>query len=438
MYRTRISGIHGFSLVELLVAMVIGLIGSIIIFQVYAGFEGQRRNTTSGGDATTNMAAATNALEQAGRDAGYGLNFPTHMGCAAIGWTENANPTVLPHVPGKIYALKLMPVNIVRTGNVATGAFESLTFSRNTNDNSYSVTTLKSPMDSGPLDVPPPAIPAAATTTEAPLCLENTYGIKNGDVLVLAEHKTTDTGVKAGKITCAVTEVTGMRTDPRCLKPLIDHTYGSFTSGDPLIPGTQYSYFNKPGGLGSIADTGAVGTALDSLDSTLDSPARNAPALFTFKSGAYVMNLGPKKNGGVSGFQSTTFTRQNDQLMVSSTPGDPGVALVDGIVFMDAQYGSASSPTTTSPTLTYSKLLPETATNDPKISQNTWFSLRTVRLVLITKSSQYDKDYTSPAAITVWTSPLDVTYNIPAGDARHYRYKVVELVIPLRNMFWKP
>jgi hypothetical protein len=44
---------RGFSLVELLVAAAIGIIASLAIFQVFAVFEGQKRTTTSGGEAQT-------------------------------------------------------------------------------------------------------------------------------------------------------------------------------------------------------------------------------------------------------------------------------------------------------------------------------------------------------------------------------------------------
>lgn len=40
----------GFSLVELMVAVVIGLIGTLVMFQVFAVSEGQKRTTASGGD----------------------------------------------------------------------------------------------------------------------------------------------------------------------------------------------------------------------------------------------------------------------------------------------------------------------------------------------------------------------------------------------------
>ena len=46
----KLSRDAGFSLVELMVAVVIGLIGTLVMFQVFAVSEGQKRTTASGGD----------------------------------------------------------------------------------------------------------------------------------------------------------------------------------------------------------------------------------------------------------------------------------------------------------------------------------------------------------------------------------------------------
>jgi len=66
---------YGFSLVEILVAMVIALLGTIIIFQVFAVSEGIRRTSTSGGDAQQFGALALFTLERDVRVAGYGKQF---------------------------------------------------------------------------------------------------------------------------------------------------------------------------------------------------------------------------------------------------------------------------------------------------------------------------------------------------------------------------
>ncbi|MDP2694617.1 MAG: prepilin-type N-terminal cleavage/methylation domain-containing protein, partial [Gallionella sp.] len=70
----------GFSLVEIMVGMVIGLISTIIVMQVFATFEGQKRTTTGGSDAQTNGGVGLYTLERDMRMAGYG--FADATGCA--------------------------------------------------------------------------------------------------------------------------------------------------------------------------------------------------------------------------------------------------------------------------------------------------------------------------------------------------------------------
>ena len=54
----------GFTLVEVMVAMVIGMIGIIIMMQVFASAEGQKRTTTGTGDAQSNGAMAIYTLQR--------------------------------------------------------------------------------------------------------------------------------------------------------------------------------------------------------------------------------------------------------------------------------------------------------------------------------------------------------------------------------------
>src|ERR1700724_2221820 len=72
---------HGFSLIEIMVGVVIGMIAVLIIYQVFAAAEGIKRNTTSVGDAQQNglfssfmlgieLANSGNALASAARELG--------------------------------------------------------------------------------------------------------------------------------------------------------------------------------------------------------------------------------------------------------------------------------------------------------------------------------------------------------------------------------
>lgn len=64
---------NGFGLIEIMVGLVIGLVAMLIIGQVTAVFEAQKRTSTGGGDAQSNGATALMALEREIRMAGYGL-----------------------------------------------------------------------------------------------------------------------------------------------------------------------------------------------------------------------------------------------------------------------------------------------------------------------------------------------------------------------------
>ncbi|MGB8856654.1 MAG: prepilin-type N-terminal cleavage/methylation domain-containing protein, partial [Burkholderiales bacterium] len=64
-YRTlRADKQSGFSLVEVMVGLLIGLLGTIVIFQVFSISEGQKRTTTSGNDANQSGVFALYTLER--------------------------------------------------------------------------------------------------------------------------------------------------------------------------------------------------------------------------------------------------------------------------------------------------------------------------------------------------------------------------------------
>jgi type IV pilus assembly protein PilW len=64
---------RGFSLVELMVGMAIGLLATVVIMQVLAASEAQKRTTTGGADAQTNGNIAVFTVQREASLAGYGL-----------------------------------------------------------------------------------------------------------------------------------------------------------------------------------------------------------------------------------------------------------------------------------------------------------------------------------------------------------------------------
>jgi type IV pilus assembly protein PilW len=108
---------------------------------------------------------------------------------------------------------------------------------------------------------------------------------------------------------------------------------------------------------------------------------------------------------------------------------------------MKAMYGKAT--TIGGPVAAYDKTAPTSNTD--------WQKVTSVRIAVVARSNQYEKDIVT-AAVPQWdvgaaiavastatcngTSKclsLDVS-TLP--DWQHYRYKVYDTIVPLRNMIW--
>ncbi|MDP3699917.1 MAG: PilW family protein [Hylemonella sp.] len=72
----------GFGLVEIMVAMLIGLFGVLIMLQVLTVSEEQKRTTTSGNDAMNEGVLALYAMQTDVRMSGYGITDAKILGCA--------------------------------------------------------------------------------------------------------------------------------------------------------------------------------------------------------------------------------------------------------------------------------------------------------------------------------------------------------------------
>ncbi len=96
----------GFSLIEMMVGLVIGMIAVVVVMQVFALSEGNKRTTTGNDDAQTSGALALTALQRDIRQAGYGISDFAVIGCNVTilpsGWTVPAmapvaiNPAGIP------------------------------------------------------------------------------------------------------------------------------------------------------------------------------------------------------------------------------------------------------------------------------------------------------------------------------------------------------
>lgn len=118
----------GFSLVEIMVGMTLGLFTVLVIMQAFSVFENQKRTTTAGSDAQENGLMAIVQLEQDIRNAGAGITDSAAFNCNAIfSYYESGGTTTIPApgVPSSVMA----PVAITDGG--ATGS-DTITMTRGT------------------------------------------------------------------------------------------------------------------------------------------------------------------------------------------------------------------------------------------------------------------------------------------------------------------
>ena len=81
----------GMTMVEILVAVMIGLIGILIITQAYITGDRFNRSTLGEGGAQTNGLLALYSVERDMRVAGYGISNTAAMGCNQIYWYYDPN-----------------------------------------------------------------------------------------------------------------------------------------------------------------------------------------------------------------------------------------------------------------------------------------------------------------------------------------------------------
>jgi type IV pilus assembly protein PilW len=104
----------GMTLVELLVAMLLGLITTYFIAQVFAVAEGQKRTATFGTDAQVNGAVALHTLRRHVMSSGYGVvSAPSALGCPMHGQFGTAGTTTASP------AMTLAPLVITAAGSAS-------------------------------------------------------------------------------------------------------------------------------------------------------------------------------------------------------------------------------------------------------------------------------------------------------------------------------
>jgi len=378
---------RGFSMVELMVAMVISLIGVIIIFQVFETSEGVRRTATSGGDAQQNGAVALYFMERDLRNAGMGINDTIYYApvCNMIG-SDSSRTT--PNLPPMILA----PAFIAAGANAQTPDQLSVFYgSQNQIANS---TTLVANM----------VLPTS------PLTVQTRFGFRPGDLVLLLEPG-------SGK-NCAFMEVTSL---PAVPSNQINHDPGTYTLAAGLV--SVPARFNPAAGMGVTyggANTASVARVfnLGNLHDDLNFPASQNVTLPVYNLYSIAAN--------------NTLTVSNAFVISGGEPAVNSVA--DNIVHMRADYGVDDGPANDGILDRYISATPN------------WSQVIAIRIAVVARSALAEKPAGGGATCNTTTVPP--TWSGDTGGARSfdlsadpdwkcYRYRMFETTVPLRNWIWK-
>jgi type IV pilus assembly protein PilW len=349
------SASAGFSLVEIMVGLIIGMIGVVVIMQVFAVSEGQKRTTTGGGDAQTNGAIALQILQSDVRQSGYGVSAYNLIGCSVL------------VRPGVTFAMVPVTIN-------------------------------------------PAAIPAGDPGTDTLLVMYgNGNGSSEGDGVMTQP-------LAAG--TAALPDIYAVQTPT------------SFAVNDRIIAEPRIRPDPCNLALTQVASVGA-----GSASNVIVTPGTGLAGM-TF--GA-LYNLGPAPAILVYAIRGGNLTvcdyMANDCANAANT-GNATVwaPIVNNIVSLRAQYGRDTSGAMDG----IVDLYDQAVAAPPAVSsvQCGWARVSAVRLALAARSGQYEKDSVTAAA-PAWAgsagAPIDLTAD---GEWRHYRYKVLQTVVPIRNIAW--
>jgi type IV pilus assembly protein PilW len=386
---------RGVSLVELMVAMTISLIGTIIIFQVFEMSEAIKRTTTSGGDAQQNGVIALYSIEHDLRNAGMGFNDVAQAGCNIIGYDNTRVPTDFP-VAGA--TLQLVPVRIAPGADARTP--DQVTVMYGSQTHIASPTTLNTTM---------------ATSTD-PVRVKSTYGFRAGDLVLLRETGTTKN--------CSIIELTSVLGDE------LRHQSGTYTLDGGA---STTSRFNKPAGLGLVYGVTPV-TNVYNLGTLYPESRLPVHTVWTISNNALttlsVFVVSPPSQIADNIVHMRALYGLDDGVNNATVPYSTSFVAGDGLVdrFVDGNT------------------VPD------------WRYVIAVRLVIVARSAQPEipaagrgAPCDTTAAEPTWSGSawsgapwlfntrLDLSRadDTPQSNWQCYRYKTFETTVTLRNWLWK-
>lgn len=368
---------RGFSLPELMVSLVIGLVLVLAITVIVARQEDIRRSVTSGNDLSSNSAYSAFVLDRELRHAGSGLVGSVNWGCPVAVSRNNAQllPTLAPF-PAPFAAIPATVPLAPVIAHASAGANGSDVLAVMAGNSGLSESGL-------------PIAPMSATAGQVQL--NNTIGMRGGDLILVTQ---------AGA----------------CMLQQVSNGFAGGATPTLTFGGTYAADTIGSVSLTDFASSSSNGSAYVSV---LGNTVGNRPRF------------------QLLGIDSYNTLVTYDLLNLSTTAPQP---LVEGVVELKVRYGidgtGARTAVTTWVAPSAAGYTAADLSNGTSVAQTTLGNILAVRVGLVIRSDQAAKEAVTGDTITLFGDlggALTHTYNVPAGTQQQ-RYRAVEFTIPLRNV----
>ncbi|WP_303783962.1 PilW family protein [Azovibrio restrictus] len=372
----------GFGLVEIMVGVVIGMIASIIVFQVFEVTERQKRIATGGADAQTNGAYALYMMERDIRMAGFGLENDVASKCEKGKlYSYYADQKT----PGPIEGLDAAASVMIEDGG--------------TNPDQIYIVYYSNPADST-VSFPnySQSIDKEMPLTSVEFKVSNVAGCKPGELAMVIQDGN-----------CTLFGITKVSKTVKGEQQIHHLTSDKDTDADLYNPKSNYK----------TANNWPVHTEGSSVRCGLKAP-------FVRRYHLQNQSLAYQDNG-----ENGTKDSAGDYISVDLAPNT---------VELQAQYGVAKDASSTD---IEDWVDAKGAWAKDSLTKENGKRIKALRIAVVARSSEYEKPdpgqtcFTTTAdTVSKWSdwADLDAVKNIP--DWQCYRYKTFETVIPLRNVIW--
>lgn len=394
----------GFSLIELMVGLVIGLIVSLAVYTVLTNNEGRKRTITS-----------TNDIDQAGSYALYQLDKAIRS--AGSGFMAGINPNnqlsgqvSLPNTPAANYTLGcLLKVAKGGTTLIPSGTAYPAPFA-----------TVKTTLASGIRVAPIIILQGLATRGDVLMVMSGSGGLSESVNPLTAAPATT---------ALTLANSAGFRELDRILLTDAGSTSEPVAGANCMIEQVKPGYVQDKDK--SVVDLGN-GTA---EQGDYYQAAIGGVSLTAFKNTAIALNLGRQPTFSLFGVGPNNTLFRYDLLRATDTSTDPNpMEYVDSVYQLEALYGISPTKgalTWQAPTGDYAAA---TLLNGSAASNANLKNIKAVRVALVMRTNLLEKNNVSGSSLVLFES-TDTTNKMTINTTGNekFRFKVIESTIPIRN-----